>query len=407
MRRLVYSLTIISLLVLAFCSIEKVFVRSLYGGLSAELLVRETENSGIQRIDYVDENDRITFAVDLGYATVLRTRDEKRRPIREVYLDEDGKPVMLPAGYGIIVRQYEGSSGSVWITYLNTSGNPIVTIYGYSMIYRTYTKSGKAKTDMYFNEAGKPVKSVEGYYGFRREYDENLRLSGIWYLDKEGKPARNADGYVFARYEYDDEGKLSKILYYDENRNPIQSRYKVYGAQYNGAQKIYLDRDGKPLMRLDTVLHAHPYLVLAAGVLLLVAAMVLPVTCRWLLALAYIVFIFYMTLWYREGADSYGNFELFWSYRQFFTRPSLRQEILNNIWLFVPLGALLYKPGTKNWVIIILVSVGIEAMQYMTGTGLCEFDDIISNTLGGFIGWLAAAGLQGNRQKREEHHGGT
>ena len=57
--------------------------------------------------------------------------------------------------------------------------------------------------------------------------------------------------------------------------------------------------------------------------------------------------------------------------------------------------------------IIILVSLGIEVIQYLTGTGLCEFDDIISNTLGAFIGWFAAVGLQENRQKREEHHGNT
>ena len=63
-------------------------------------------------------------------------------------------------------------------------------------------------------------------------------------------------------------------------------------------------------------------------------------------------------------------------------------EILNNIWLFVPLGMLLAGlwPGWAVLMIPVLLSAMIEGMQYALGVGLCEIDDVISNSLGGALG---------------------
>lgn len=65
-------------------------------------------------------------------------------------------------------------------------------------------------------------------------------------------------------------------------------------------------------------------------------------------------------------------------------------EILNNIWLFIPLGAILMKPiGWRGIIACIVLSCIIEVVQYFTGFGLAEFDDNISNGLGGAIGAMA------------------
>ena len=37
-----------------------------------------------------------------------------------------------------------------------------------------------------------------------------------------------------------------------------------------------------------------------------------------------------------------------------------------------------------------LLSVAIEAIQYVTGLGIAEFDDVFGNTLGGGIGVMVA-----------------
>ena len=106
------------------------------------------------------------------------------------------------------------------------------------------------------------------------------------------------------------------------------------------------------------------------------------------------LFIGVMTIAYRESGDSHGQFILFHSYRLFFTKASVRQNILNNIWLFVPLGAVLYSMKRKwAWVLFVALSILIEAIQYFAGIGLCEIDDVISNSMGGFIGCGFAAAI--------------
>ena len=72
-------------------------------------------------------------------------------------------------------------------------------------------------------------------------------------------------------------------------------------------------------------------------------------------------------------------------------------EILENIVLFVPagiaLGYLCRASGICASVIAIagtaLFSVGIEFMQYIYSVGVCELDDVFSNTLGILVGFFA------------------
>lgn len=91
-------------------------------------------------------------------------------------------------------------------------------------------------------------------------------------------------------------------------------------------------------------------------------------------------------LWTLEAALRTGE----WSYWYY---------IVGNILLFIPLGfALMYLLMNRKrkslqrqnlfWSIImcLILSVAVEGIQYMTGTGLCEVDDLLHNTLGGAIG---------------------
>lgn len=118
----------------------------------------------------------------------------------------------------------------------------------------------------------------------------------------------------------------------------------------------------------------------------------------------YMLFILYMTMMYREIGIGRLRLDLFWSYRLFWTSPGLRLEILNNIWLFIPLGAILYRLYPK-WIVALLpflVSVIIEVLQYVLSIGLCELDDMISNGLGGAIGMAVCAGVRWWIDKRLE-----
>ncbi len=117
--------------------------------------------------------------------------------------------------------------------------------------------------------------------------------------------------------------------------------------------------------------------------------------------LLYAIFIIYMTLLYRQGGNPTGQFVLFWSYKGFFSDRSMRVELFQNIWLFVPLGALLYYSIQKRRALIVplLFSAVIEMIQYFTGRGLFEFDDIISNGLGGCYGFYLGKAVSEMRKR--------
>lgn len=61
--------------------------------------------------------------------------------------------------------------------------------------------------------------------------------------------------------------------------------------------------------------------------------------------------------------------------------------------MFVPIGFLLpffskkYKKGWRTYIVGFLLTLGIELIQYFTGRGIFEIDDIIGNTVGTMIGY--------------------
>ena len=76
--------------------------------------------------------------------------------------------------------------------------------------------------------------------------------------------------------------------------------------------------------------------------------------------------------------------EPFWSWRVFETQ---RDQIMANIIMFIPVG--LISGWLWKWRGILLgvgLSVMIEVLQLMSRRGLCEFDDVMHNSLGTAIG---------------------
>ncbi len=93
--------------------------------------------------------------------------------------------------------------------------------------------------------------------------------------------------------------------------------------------------------------------------------------------------------------------KIFTTYKQLFFNDQIRAEIIKNIWLFIPFGAILYCL-LHDWRVLLipaLLSVIIEVTQYFGRLGQCEFDDVISNFSGGAIGYYAGYYLHGVKHK--------
>ena len=406
--------------------------------ISSELETRTINTETETRTDFVNSSGIVTFAEDKGYASVIKIYNDGQI-VLEKYLDENGKAIVLPAGYSIIHYGYENGLKTT-IDYFDKDNNPVKILYGYDSIHRTYYSSGDPDTDTYFVN-NIQVKRSSGYWQYKRIYKDG-RLSEIRYLNQEGalspetsfgyavlkryyikagredyyfdtneKPVSVSLGQYGVRVEggtttyLDADGRPmntnrgyailkkegNKTLYYDQDGDPVAIGHNQYGTEVVEGQKVYLDENGYPIARLDNLLYMHQTLVVLSALFLTAITIVLKRRYKALFIVVYILFIIYMTMWNRKTGDSKSAFVFFWSFGQMFSDPSLGKDVINNIWLFIPLGAALYAPEHRHrWLICIMISICIEIVQYYTGLGLAEFDDVISNGLGAVIGYNIA-----------------
>ena len=99
-----------------------------------------------------------------------------------------------------------------------------------------------------------------------------------------------------------------------------------------------------------------------------------------------------------EFAVRQWNLQLFRAWREAYQRFTLQiwLNVLLNIALFVPLGFLLplLTKWFRKWYAALGAGFGvsllIELTQLFTGRGMCDVDDLFTNTLGAMLGWCAA-----------------
>lgn len=143
---------------------------------------------------------------------------------------------------------------------------------------------------------------------------------------------------------------------------------------------------------------AYSFLILAMVLTLPVISHTLrkrPTALKYTNYIILAVYIFanlYLTILSRP-TRIYHHMELtpFWSYAAAMKRADLREEILLNIILYIPFGYLTHYafPKLKWWMVLclgFLLSGFTETVQLFFKLGLCEVDDLISNTLGTLAG---------------------
>jgi hypothetical protein len=355
-------------------------------------LLREFNNDGREyRITYLD-GDGKPMIIIAGYAILLRSYNSSGQVEYDHYLDKNGELTKSSNGAYGQYNEYENGLNTV-ITYLGEDDKPTKVNSGYAMRKKTFYEdvqnAGRVENDFYYDEMENPISLSIGQFGVHYEYDELGRKVGMTYLDASGSPITTFLGYTTVKRTFYPDNTVDTEMYYDESGNQVSLSHGQYGIKHVNGKIVYLDKNGKEFFDLNNWLHNNLLGVVIIGIFVGGASLLLGRKGNIVLLLLYLIFIFYMTLMYRIQGEARAELELFWSYKQFFSSPSLRLEILNNIWLFIPLGAILCRLWPRAWVflIIIMLSIAIEVTQYLTGSGLTELDDIISNSLGGFAGY--------------------
>lgn len=437
------------------------------GYTSSELSIRETVDGSVTNTSYVNLDGVITDAIDMGYATVCRMRDDNDRVVEERYLDANGDSVARYGNYYGLSYEYDETS--TVITYLDEEGNPVKRSDGYSTIVRTQD-DGRASDDFYYGLNGQQVQCSGGYYGLHCEFNTEGQNTSLTFLDKDGHAVSTSSGYAIKIYQRDMDGTIVSEQYFDTEGNPARSLLGQYGELYqrneqgyigqitylgadgkptptnagytilkrtyhrdgtadtdmyfdangnpralskgqygikrSGKVNLLLDRNGNIMLCVDNILNGFPCMVVVFGCVVCLLMIVLPKSLSVVLTIVYVAFILYETLMFRESGDARMNFVLFSYAGKFLKVQSVRVGVINNIWLFIPLGTGLYKWFQKKWVLLIpfVMSVAIETTQYITGLGIAEFDDVFGNAMGGWIGVLAAYTMMTWRKGKISHH---
>lgn len=325
------------------------------------------------------------------YSIIVRTLDDDGRAVDDYYYDMDMQPIQY-AGYYGMHRDYDNNGWNNRVTYLDENSQPVLCSSGYAIKEYKRDADGTITGEFYFDAQKNPTKSSLGEYGQLYEYDENGRISQITYLDSDGNAATNDAGYAILKRTYYRDGTWNMDMYFDKAGNPVALSKWQYGIKYSGKITLLLDKNGHVMLCVDNILNGFPFMVVVFGCMICLFMLVLPKKLSFLLTCFYTVFILYETLMFREIGDAMTNLVLLSYAGRFFKEQSVRAGVINNIWLFVPLGTGLYRIFQKKWVLLIpfVFSVLIETTQYITGLGIAEFDDVFGNTLGGWIGVLAA-----------------
>ena len=409
---------------------EKIEYRDSEGNLTvaadlgyAIMIIIKDENGQLEK--YFDNHNKPIRRYDGSYA-VYREYNDKGNNIRNTYLDAENNLIMSLSGYAIQEREYNENNRVTEIRYYDTKGNPVCTAaYGYSTNYE-YDENGKTKIT-YNDIEGKPIITSQGYASLIREVNnadgsENRKTEREFYYDENGVPISLSLGQYGVYKEYNDLGLNDVIIYLDATGVPIvtnkgytkvirtiqannyaasEQYYDIdgkpfslsegqYGIRINGRQTVFLNQNGQDQFNLKNFLYNHSRTVIPISIVVIIMSVIVKKKWDFFLMILYIIVIAYLTLMFRENEDM-KNTGLFWYYRRIFTSGVARADIIKNIWLFIPLGAILYQlyPHKIALFIPIIISIIIEGIQYIAGIGFCELDDVISNGIGGWIGFAA------------------
>lgn len=287
-------------------------------------------------------------------------------------------------------RVESATANGIKVEFVGLNGELVTPFGNYSTVYKVIDASGNLIVEKFYY-GNIPVTSQNGQYANRYDYDEDGNQSVITFLNQDGTPMNGNNGYAITKRSFYPDGSIRDEMYYDIGGHLVEQSKGNYGIRHVNQKIYYLDSSGRVMFDINLFFSYNHWIVIAGGMSICLVICILNKKNSLCITMAMLVLVIFETL--LRGAESRGmNLELFWSYKQFFTNHNLRVQILNNMWLFIPLGAGIRAILCKKRYLFLplLLSLFIEITQYFFHLGLCELDDIMSNTLGGCVGYFIA-----------------
>lgn len=128
----------------------------------------------------------------------------------------------------------------------------------------------------------------------------------------------------------------------------------------------------------------------------------------------YIAIVLWITLIDRKCGKPHAMLIPFWELTKVIKgveRSFYIKQILGNLIMLLPFGYMLpmLRKVTLKQVLLIsmLFSVSIEVLQFVTGRGLMEFDDVFNNTVGAVLGFIVYHEIIYSKRDRSISNGNT
>ncbi len=331
-----------------------------------------------------------------GYASYIRTFYENGNVRTEHYYDKQGSPVNTGAyGYGCR-KEYDELNRNTVLVYLGDDDHPVMTPQGFAIVHRSFYENGEfegfVRDEYYFDANEEPVILRQGQSGVRKGYDQFGRDALLTYLDANGDPIITKEGYTTVKRTFYADDTVETEMYFDSKGNPVSLSEGQYGIRYNTDRtQVFLDVSGRVQINIKKLLYNSKIIVVISAVIIIFISAITGRRMNIVLLAAYGFAVIYMTLLYRISVTPDQYSLLLSSYGGFFSGKVDLDGIFNNILLFLPLGAILYRLYPKAIILLIpvLFSSIIEVYQYISRTGFCELIDILSNSTGSILGYAA------------------
>ncbi len=352
--------------------------------------IRETDDEGFT-ITYIDMNgDPVNLLI--GYCKEKHRFIGQKKIETISYYAKNGKQVYsLSDGY-IKQNEYDEGGRIISTSYLDEYGKFLKTRRGYSRICFSYYTPDDIENkeiiyEFYYDELGNPISLSLGQYGVCKEYFQAGKEIMITYINSDGEPIITSKGYTSVSTEY--QGNAYVERYYDLEGNPFSLQEGQYGIWTDNAKTVFLDKEGNRLFNIKNSLYNNSWLVVASVLISLLLSLILGRKMNLILLMVYGGIIIYLTLLFRDSNAFRRQSILLGNFRYFFIDNDARVEVFRNVLLFIPLGGVLYRLYPQKLILLvpIALSIMIECVQFFTGVGFGGLEDIISNSLGGWIGF--------------------
>lgn len=372
------------------------------GEHSSKLAVVIETNDIYESEIFVDTTGKITFASDKQYAVKHQYYDSLGRIKKILYYDEFGNPSKQVYGsYGLL---YDYIDDHIFrVTYLDETERPMFNSTGYVSALRFSDEKNNVVLEKYYDMTNNIIDLHAGYCAARYEYDSNNRQVYVEYLDQDNKPVINNQGYSCVKRTFYKDGSINSEFFLDTSGNPVKLSKGQYGIKRIGKMRFYLDKRGKIIISIENITNNFPWITIIISCIIVFIVACSNRKVNNILFILYFFFIIFETLAFRKTIQvQVGNYPIFWSYKLFYSDFSVRKEILDNIFLFVPFGVILYNRYNmiKSIAMLLMVSSCIEICQFILRIGICELDDVFSNVIGGIIGMFMIYVVNGKMRIR-------